>query len=944
MGYIHRDVKPDNILLDSHGHIRLADFGSCIKVPLVRNTGRYTIAVGTPDYISPEILKAMEANPNSGLLYSYEVDWWSLGVVIFESLYGETPFYAESLVETYSKIMNHRKHFKFPVNAKVTDEAKDLILNLICDQSHRFKTLDQFKAHSWFTGIQWDHLREMKPPYQPVVAGPEDTSNFDIDEDNNGPTHNRFDNLLGSSTTDSLLDVHLPFVGFTCTLNMSESKNNHTISNTTTNSNSSSKEMNGKPDYNLNEAAENHSNKTNNLTSNNNATEGDRLIDSDEYTRLENELWVARHEWSELSTKLNEIRKEKNAVSSRLRGKEEELEQSLEKIAELRQQLRNAERVKRQQLDDMINLQNELDKEKIMRKESEIEAKEIESKVSYLEKQILNKQQDTATNTTLSDSVDDFVEKNNYYRSQISDLEGEVQRLTREIEETTSEKSLSNQHIQKLEEQVLQLQQLQQQQSSINYLERHLADIMNWGEISEKEARDYLQHISARIAKEVEALKAQHLSKGASQLLSQEEPDTGSPVYKHAYVPKEQPNSTYTTWQERRSARVDKQELLNLQLELANEIEDKRLVQSELVKAQREISLLNVDIAELRMELEELKNAHTQSQKRSSFIANPLFPSSSSPSTSRSSVPKLMDNDMVPSLHREVIPQTVISPTATITTSDSSDIESEISPTHESRVGKMRSIPRQSIGTHSSSVSNYITKQQHSFIVRTFVAPLKCFNCTSLMIGLIRQGLICEVCGFVSHIQCAAQGIQQCPCDDASQRPVGIDPQRGIGTAYEGYVKIPKARGGVRKGWIRMLVVVCDFKLFLYDLYTNNESVHSSGSGGTGSSDGSQSGPTITPPVSVNTLIDMRDEFFTVSGVQESDVIHATKKDIPCIFRVTTSMLSGRTDQKFTQLMLVDREGEKNKWIDALHELHRIIRRNGLSYRNVSNNFIFTVQ
>lgn len=99
----------------------------------------------------------------------------------------------------------------------------------------------------------------------------------------------------------------------------------------------------------------------------------------------------------------------------------------------------------------------------------------------------------------------------------------------------------------------------------------------------------------------------------------------------------------------------------------------------------------------------------------------------------------------------------------------------------------------------------------------------------------------------------------------AAKRPLGIDPTRGIGTAYEGYVKVPKT-GGVKKGWVRQFVVVCDFKLFLYDISPDRNAL---------------------PSVCVSQVLDMRDEQFMVSSVRDSDVIHATKKDIPCIFRVS---------------------------------------------------------
>ncbi|OTF72076.1 hypothetical protein BLA29_010380, partial [Euroglyphus maynei] len=91
LGYIHRDIKPPNILIDLHGHIRLGDFGSCVRASTVKSDS--SAPVGTPDYVSPEILDVIEGKNRNDCPYSYETDWWSLGIVLFELFYGQTPFY-----------------------------------------------------------------------------------------------------------------------------------------------------------------------------------------------------------------------------------------------------------------------------------------------------------------------------------------------------------------------------------------------------------------------------------------------------------------------------------------------------------------------------------------------------------------------------------------------------------------------------------------------------------------------------------------------------------------------------------------------------------------------------------------------------------------------------------------------------------------------------------
>ncbi|CAB4065179.1 ROCK1 [Lepeophtheirus salmonis] len=132
MGFIHRDVKPDNMLLDARGHLKLADFGTCMKMSpdgLVHSE----TAVGTPDYISPEVLSSQGGEGK----YGRECDYWSVGVVLYEMLYGETPFYAESLSGTYGKIMNHKNALEFLDDVKISNAAQSIIKEFLTDRNNR---------------------------------------------------------------------------------------------------------------------------------------------------------------------------------------------------------------------------------------------------------------------------------------------------------------------------------------------------------------------------------------------------------------------------------------------------------------------------------------------------------------------------------------------------------------------------------------------------------------------------------------------------------------------------------------------------------------------------------------------------------------------------------------------------------------------------------------
>ncbi|KAH6628435.1 kinase-like domain-containing protein [Chaetomium tenue] len=195
-GIAYRDMKPENLLLDGEGHIKLVDFGFAKRLGNNESghpVETYTLC-GTPEYLAPEVIH------NKG--HTTAVDWWALGILIYEFLTGYPPFWHQNPIEIYKQIVE--KPIVFPQEPVISDAAKDIIRQFCTvDRSRRLGNISggaaKVKAHPFFAGVDWDAVYQKRHhgPIIPPVRYPGDAQCFDIYPEEDAHKDEYTDEMVG---------------------------------------------------------------------------------------------------------------------------------------------------------------------------------------------------------------------------------------------------------------------------------------------------------------------------------------------------------------------------------------------------------------------------------------------------------------------------------------------------------------------------------------------------------------------------------------------------------------------------------------------------------------------------------------------------------------------------------------------------------------------------
>ncbi|XP_054474136.1 rho-associated protein kinase 2-like isoform X1 [Anoplopoma fimbria] len=632
MGFIHRDVKPDNMLLDQHGHLKLADFGTCMKMD---STGMVhcDTAVGTPDYISPEVLQSQGGDG----YYGRECDWWSVGVFIYELFVGETPFYAESLVGTYGKIMNHKNTLIFPDDVQMSKDAKDLICAFLNDRKVRLGRtgVDEIKCHPFFKNDQWtfDNIRETVAPVVPELKGDIDTSNFDDIEDDKGNAEN-------FPPPKAFVGNQLPFIGFTYFKEDQLLKGTNNCSVEDSNKNSEDKEncseskkelqkklkeLEEKVDHEM-QAKDELEHKCKNVTNNLEklVNELDKEMSSRQKVesslrQLERERALLQHQSAENLRKVEIESDRKRSLENELNNLRDQLEDlkkrnqnsqiSNEKNIQLQRQLEEANTLLEAEQEAAARLkksQAEVQKQaqslEVSLREMQEKCSQLENSKMELEKQLMGLQAEleeerrdrnlrTETITDLQGRISGLEEEVKEVKSSLSKIQTEKKQLHEKLNDLEKEKS--NQEIDQTFKLKSLQQSLEQEEAEHKSTKAKLADKNKIYQSIEEAKSEALKEMEFNLQEE-RSVKLQMEGK----LLQQEKDHSMLDCdYKQAQQKLEELNAQREKLSE---------EVKSLSLRLEEEIHKRSMSQSDLKMQNQQVLVLRSSEKQLKQELNHL--------------------------------------------------------------------------------------------------------------------------------------------------------------------------------------------------------------------------------------------------------------------------------------------------------------------------------------------------